>query len=192
MMEGRRFGIGLAAGILLALAVVTASGGLGSTPFGSLAPAEISSTTTVAATTIATSPVITSTSTATQTFSATSTVSIPSTTSGSPGQSLVSNVTYPSSGTSSSTTVSSTTSSGASLNFGSSSANQSAGTSANNGSPYYMTTPSGTTKPTRLANIAQQPIVSNAEIVAPVLIAFLLGAFLYRVVVQERERSNGG
>jgi hypothetical protein len=44
--------------------------------------------------------------------------------------------------------------------------------------------------PSQLANIAHQPIASNAEILAPVLVAFLLGAFLYRVAVQDREKSN--
>jgi len=185
MMEGKRFGIGLAAGILLALAVVTVSGGLGSSPLATLEPARYAASTT----TVASATITVSATTATQT--ATSTVSITSTTSASPGQSLVSNVTYPSTVTSSSATVSSTTSSVASNTFGSNSASQSAGTSANGGTPYYNLGPSGATKPTQLASIAQQPIVSNAEILAPVLVAFFLGAFLYRIVVQERERSSG-
>jgi len=184
-MEGKRFGIGLTAGILLALALVAVSGGLGPSPFATLEPARyVASTTTVASATITMS-----TTTAAET--ATSTVSITSTTSGGSGQSLVSNVTYPSTGNSSSTTVSSTASIVASTTSNSNPGSQSAGTTANNGTPYYATFPSGTTRPTRLANIAQQPIVSNAEILAPVLVAFLLGAFLYRVVIQERERSSG-
>jgi hypothetical protein len=32
--------------------------------------------------------------------------------------------------------------------------------------------------------------VSNAEILVPVLVAFLLGAFLYRVTAKERERTD--
>ena len=184
MMDGKRLGLGLAAGMLLALAVVTVSGGLGSTPLASWAPAEnAASTTTVATSTVATS-------TATFTETATSTMSITSTTSASPG-SLVSNVTYPSSGGSSSTTVTSTARSVFSSTTSSNPANQSAGTSANGGTPYYNLGPAGTTKPTQLASIAQQPIVSNAEIFVPVLVAFLLGAFLYRVAVQERERPSG-
>jgi hypothetical protein len=59
------------------------------------------------------------------------------------------------------------------------------------GPPYNSFTSSGTTKPSQLANIAHQPIASNAEILAPILVAFLLGAFLYRVAVQDRERSSG-
>jgi len=185
MMDGKRFGLGLAAGILLALAVVTVSGGLGSSPLATFGPARnVASTTTVASATI-------TMSTSTVTETATSTVSMTSTTSGSPGQSLVSNKTYPSTVSSSGTTESSASSIVASITFGSSPTSQSAGTSANGGTPYYNLGPSGTTKPTQLASIAQQPVVSNAEILAPVLVAFLLGAFLYRVVVQEKERSSG-
>jgi hypothetical protein len=54
-----------------------------------------------------------------------------------------------------------------------------------------MGLPVATKSSPRLDSIAQQPLVSNAEIFAPVLVAFLLGAFLYRVAVQERQRSEG-
>jgi hypothetical protein len=39
----------------------------------------------------------------------------------------------------------------------------------------------------RVENIAQQPLLSNAVILVPVLVAFLLGAFLYRLSVRNRE-----
>jgi hypothetical protein len=68
--------------------------------------------------------------------------------------------------------------------------NQSAANNANGGTTYGALTPAGNHGPTRLTNIAQQPIVSNAEILVPVLVAFLLGAFLYRVTVKEREGSD--
>lgn len=192
-MEGKRFGIGLAAGVLLALAVVTVSGGLGTASltgtFGSFAAATSSSTTTAFATTS------TATSTAASTISSTTvpatvtyTVSMTSTTSSGSGESLNSNATSPV--TSSTTTVTSTIRSSPSTT--SNPGSQTAGTSANGGSPYYyLTTPSGNNRPTQLTSIAQQPIASNAEILAPILVAFLLGAFLYRVAVQERERSSG-
>ncbi|HXW94497.1 MAG TPA: hypothetical protein VEJ19_02170 [Nitrososphaerales archaeon] len=188
-MEGKRFGIGLAAGVLLALAVVTVSGGLGSSPLGTFAPAAaVSSTTTVAS--IA---VTSSTTTVLSTVPSSATISSATTTTGGSGNSLNSNATYPYSVSTPSTTVTSTVSSISSTISSSIPASHSAGTSATsatNGTPYGSLGPSETNKPTQLANIAQQPIASKAEILAPVLVAFLLGAFLYRVAVQERERSS--
>jgi len=187
-MEGKRFGIGLAAGILLALAVVTVSGGLGSTPSALFAPsaASPSSTTTVANTAVATTTSTISMTTIPQT--STYTVSSTSTTSGGSESSLNSNVTY--SASPASTTVTSTVSSVSSTANNSNQASLSVVTSTTSTTPYYVVTPSGTSKPSQLASIARQPVVSNAEILAPVLIAFLLGAFLYRVTARERERSS--
>jgi len=204
MMEGRRFGIGLAAGILLALAIVTVSGGLGSSISGTFAPA--GAATSASTTTVASARVTMSTTTIPQTatFSVTSTVSIATTTN---AGSVNSSVTYASSpATTSSTTVTGTTSSVPSTtitstinslssttstyNPGSFAAVTNA-TSATNGTPYNFFMPSETNKPSLLANVVQQPIASKVEILAPVLAAFLLGAFLYRVATRERERSDG-
>jgi hypothetical protein len=182
-MEGRRFGAGLAAGLLVALALVVVSGGLGATPFTALlAPSGTASPS--SSTTVATLTFTMSTTTTPQAAILTSTAS--ATTSAPPG-SLVSNVTTP---YQPSTTTFGTVSSTITTSTLSNQNNQSAATAATNanGTPYYAASPSGTNKPTRLASIAQQPIVSKAEILAPVLIAFFLGAFLYRVAVQERER----
>ena len=189
-MEGKRFGIGLAAGVLLALALVAVSGGLGSTPltasFGAARSVSPASTTTIATATFTMS----ATTTVPQTVSSTPLTT--STTSGIPEGSFTSNVTSPYSFSSSSTTVTSTVSSVTNTANNSSTGSQTAATNTN-GILYNVITPSGTgtNKPTRLASIAQQPIVSNAEVFAPVLVAFLLGAFLYRIVVQERERPSG-
>jgi len=190
-MEGKRFGFGLAAGVLLALAVVAVSGGLGSSLSGTFAPAGAAvsaPTTTVASATVTMS---TTTIPPTTTFSVTSTVSIATTTNGGSESSLNSNGTYPyGSITTSSTTVTITASSAPSTTSSSSPGSQSTGTSATSGTPYNFYMPSETNRPTQLANIAQQPITSKAEILAPILIAFLLGAFIYRVATRERERSS--
>ena len=190
MMEGKRFGIGLAAGVLLALALVAVSGGLGSTPLtASFGPAKSVSP---ASSTTLTTATVTMSATTTVPQTVTSAALTTSTTSGTPEASLTSNVTYPYSVSSSSTTLTSTVSSVTNTASNSSPGSQTATTNTN-GTLYNMITPSGTgtNKPTRLASIAQQPIVSNAEVFAPVLVAFLLGAFLYRIVVQERERPSG-
>jgi len=199
MMEGKRFGVGLVAGILLALALVAVSGGLGSTPltasFGPAAAVPSSSTTTVATSTAtSTTMAITTMTTTAPPQSVSYTLSTTSTTSGGSGQSLTSNVTNQLGTATSSTTVTSTVSTAFSVTTTNSSpASQSAGTAATNANdePYNFFSNSGTNEPARLDSIAQQPIVSKAEVLAPVLAAFLLGAFLYRVVIQERERPKG-
>jgi len=177
-MEGKRFGLGLVAGLLVALALVTVSGGLGSTPMtmfsvarGGATPAAAStvSSSTVSSTTVA----ISATTTATQTATGTETGSAP-------WGSL--NATSPY--TSSTTATASVTSSSTASQPG-----QTTATNTGNGLTYF-TGAAVSKEPSQLASIAKQPIVSDAEILAPVLVAFLLGAFLYRVAVQERERSS--
>ena len=182
-MEGKRFGIGLAAGILLALAIVAVSGGLASPPSASFAPAGAAISTST--TTVASATFTMSTTTIPQTV--TYTVSSISTTSGSSAASLNSSVTYPAA--SSNTTITGTVSSAPTTN-NSNQASLSVVTSTTSTTPYYAVAPSGTSKPTQLASIARQPVVSNAEILAPVLVAFILGAFLYRVATRERERPS--
>ena len=170
-MEGKRFGVGLAAGLLLALALVAVSGGLGSASLPVFGPAPAASTTTAATTTVTMS--VTTTSTATYALSSTTTSL------GTPLGSLSGNVTSP-------RQVATTTTTSPNP----SQAAQTAANNANNGATYSTIFPSGAKNPTHIASIAQQPLTSNAVIVAPVLAAFLLGAFLYRVVVQEKERPD--
>ena len=151
-MDGKRFGVGLVAGLLLGLAIVTVSGGLGSgqLTFGPFSPSQAGAaeTATKTATTMVTLATTLSTSTG---GSPLYSVNQTNSTSGS-----VSNIP-------SSVSTSTTAPNGQSdLNFGGSSAK----------SPSYSS---------RIVSIAQQPLLSNAVIFVPVLVAFLLGALLYRV-----------
>lgn len=132
-MEGKRFAFGLVAGILVGIAVVTASGGLSSAS-GSL-------------------PIL--------------------------------NPIRPESGQAVTTTARST--------------NQSSHTNAtpvsalltNATKGYFQTTtPASPSFSSRLTSIAQQPLVSNAVILVPVLLAVLLGAVLYRASVREGENDR--
>ena len=183
-MEGKRFGAGLAAGLLLGLALVAVSGGLGESPLAQLyAPRGAAGTTEASSTLVVT---MSSTTSPTATTAATSTVTATTTYGGSTGPSLSSNESSSYASTSTATggisyTITSTTN--ASLG------NQSAATSASNGAGAAVT-PSGVYRPSQLVNIPQQSIVSDAEILFPVLVAFLLGAFLYRVTTAEREKPE--
>ena len=180
-MEGKRFGLGLVAGLLIALALVTVSGGLGSTPLtvfnvnavntgGAAEP-----TSTVSSTTV----VFSATTTAAETTSSTL---------GGTSPSLNSNGTSPV--TSSSSTISETSSVETATATSTTPQWGGVGTTNTGSGTTYSSAASVADEPSRLASIAKQPIVSNAEILAPVLIAFLLGAFLYRVAVQEREKAG--
>ena len=182
-MGGKRFGVGLAAGLLAGLALVAVSGGLGVTPLGQFSaragpannnPPASTSTLTVSSTT---------------TQMATFTVSASTTYGGSSAPPLSPNETGGLYTSTSTTTVSITMTSASSTTKGSPS-DQGAGQNANSGVTDGGFTPSGNRNPTYLTNLTQQPIVSNAEILVPVLVAFLLGAFLYRVTAKERERTD--
>jgi len=178
-MEGKRFGVGIAAGLILGLALVAVSGGLGGTPLAQLSPrGGAVSTTTASSTLILT---VTATSASTVTY----TVATSTTTGGSSIPSQWSNGTKAYTSTSTTTVITSAPASSTSNGTPS----ESGATNATSGVTDGAFIPAGN-NPTRLANIPQQPIVSNAEILVPVLIAFLLGAFLYRVTVRERERSD--
>ena len=178
-MEGRRFGVGLAAGLVLGLALVAVSGGLGATPLAYFSSQERAASTTTAASVTT----VTMTSTSPQTVSIT--VESTTTTGGSSIPSQNSNVS--SATTSTTTTTRTATSISASTTTNSGSNSQSAAGNANGGTTYSGLTPAENHGPSRLVNITQQPIVSNTEILVPVVIAFLLGAFLYRVALRERE-----
>jgi hypothetical protein len=163
-MDGKRFGIGLAAGLLLGLAIVTASGGLGSAPaiFGPasspLYGGEAAATTT----------------TNTVASALTTTVTQSSSTSGVPAYSVnpANSTTGSVSNAKTITSISSTTSPGqSSLN--------SLGSSEK--SPNYSS---------RIVSITQQPLLSNTVIFVPVLAAFLLGAILYRASNRNKDRPD--
>jgi hypothetical protein len=170
-MEGIRFGIGLAAGLLVALVVVTVAGGLGvapaSVPFASkgiasTTPAQTSTTATLTATAVVT---IEASSTSSSRSSATSGGSIP--------YAVSENATLTTSGSSTSRISSSTTT-----------------PSLTNGTGALSSSVTGPSYSSAIDNIARQPLLSNAVIFVPVLLAFLLGAFLYRVSIRDRERPN--
>jgi hypothetical protein len=184
-MEGKRFVAGLVGGLLVALALITASGGLGFTSFTTFNAAV--GTATVSSSTAGTSTTLAQTETSTMT----TTVSSTTTYGGTPLGSLITNVTSPQS---TPTTSGTETRSISATVTGWNPANQSAATAGNSANSVvtFGSAASGAPKtPTRLASIVQQPIISDAEILAPVLVAFLLGAFLYRVAIQERQRSEG-
>jgi hypothetical protein len=130
-MEGKRFGAGLVAGLLLGLVIVTASSGFAFGLYGSFtsnAGVGLAPSTTAKSTTTASSQ---------------------------PQYAL--NSTLASNGRSTTTTTTGSPPSGADY--------------ATLNAPVYSS---------HVANIAQQPVLTNAIIFLPVLVAFLLGAVLYR------------
>ncbi|HUI23136.1 MAG TPA: hypothetical protein VLY82_01950 [Nitrososphaerales archaeon] len=186
-MEGKRFGVGLAAGLLLGLALVAVSGGFGSTPLAQFGP-NLGAAGTTEMTSTSTTAVASSTiPTVIYTVSATTSNGGSST----PSLSTNSTTPYTSASTTTfsitSTSTLSTTSTQAGTTSGSP-AGQSAGTSANSATDGSVA-PGVKANPSHLVSILQQPIMSNAEILVPVLVAFLLGAFLYRVT-REGGRSD--
>jgi len=177
-MEGKRFGVGLAAGLMVALALIAVSGGLGSTPVTVFNEAKGSAS--PAASTTVTSATMTLSST-TNLPNVTYTTSGVPTTTGS-GENLNTNETF------GSATV--TTSEGASSTSQPSESAATNAASSVGGLIFNFNSLSGANLPSRLGTIAQQPATSNAEIFAPVLVAFLLGALLYRAAAPERERTD--
>jgi len=148
-MDGKRFGVGLVAGLLLGLVIVAASSGLSFGLFGSFSAASYPTGGQVnySVTTAATSTAATSTA-ATSTTTAQLAPSTPRSSSNSTG-SLV-------------TSVSSTTSGGPWSNIIAS-----------------LSTPPGPAYSSRVVSIARQPLSANIVIFIPVLLAILLGAVLY-------------
>ncbi len=154
-MEGRRFGFGLAAGLLFALAVVSGAGGFGASYswIGSLSPAHqgaspATTTTYAAATTTATA--------------------VMSSTTGPPYYDVNGNTNgtsnVPQGGGSVTTTTTSGTSTVPQKDIQAMAA--------------VLTPLSGAS---RVNSIAQQPALSNAFLLIPVFAAFLVGALVYRV-----------
>jgi len=184
-MEGKRFGIGLAAGLLLALLVVSASGGLGSVT-GTFLPAPAGNSEGLAATSTAsftvsltTSSVSSATPTSTQSsvFYETTTQSASNT---------LGTVAATVSGATSSASASTSTISSAPTASSSSTTSQSIPQSMQNGGTGNASanTPGYSSN---IYSIAHQPAVSDAVIFIPVLVAFLLGAVLYRFSIREKE-----
>ena len=156
-MEGRRFGVGLAAGLVLSLAVITASGGLNGLQ-GTFASPQSLGTHAGAGETTQTA---TNSATMSSTQTETTVLSAPTTTGGQP--------VYAVSGNGTKTVITSTTQSNPSPApvaglltnlFGSVNGNSSKDAS-------------------RVASIAQQPISTDLVVFIPLALAFLLGAAIY-------------
>jgi len=188
-MEGKRFGVGLAVGLLLGVALVGVSGGLGFTPIAQFSVNRGAASTTEVTST--SSQTLSSATLSTVTYTASTTT----TTGGSSNPSQWTSATnaYPSTSTATLGTTSTTTLSITSSSAGTtpaSPADQGSAANGNGGTTGGLSNPGLNFGPSHLANIPQQPIMSNAEILVPVLVAFLLGAFLYRVTMKEREGSG--
>jgi hypothetical protein len=177
IMEGRRFGAGVLAGVLLAFVIVAAAGNLGSVPgAGIFAPSESAMT-------------ASSTSTVSATMADTVTSSSSSTISTAPQSATSSNATFGTGAASSTTsasmssqTVSATTASSQKPigNLSSSLTNdQNAANSA--GTPSFSS---------QIYNIVHQPALSNAVIFLPVLVAILVGTVLYKASIRDREEPG--
>lgn len=159
-MDGKRFGVGIAAGLLVGLAVIAASGGLAAVSGSVLSPPGLFSSAGVATTT--------ATSTATQ--SQTSAIARSTTTNSQPIYDMGGNTTN----SLSSGSATETTTGGASLD-------------TIKGLVSSVTSPSYSS---HIASIAQQPPLSNAVIFVPVIVAFLLGAILYRTSSRSKEETS--
>ena len=160
-MDGKRFGVGLAAGLLVALAIVGASGVGGGSLSASLtkggAPYSPPGTTTGSTTTSA---------------STTAALVANETSNASSGSHAVSSTTVPQSGnTNASAVVTAITTTSI---------------SSSTQQVNYFGPASQNASPSRLASIAVQPALSTAFVAVPVLVALLLGAVLYRVSVKAR------
>ena len=150
-MEGKRFGIGLVAGLLLGIGIIAASGGLGAlsagTPFSSSGPqGGLNLTTSTVATTVSRTGTTTST--------------------GQPGYVAVGNL---------SSAVTSTT---AATPGSTPQTNLKGLTTSGSTTPSYAS---------NVQNIAHQPLSTDAVVFVPVLLAFLLGAVLYRTSNRNQE-----
>ncbi len=163
-MEGRRFTVGLVAGLLVALGVVTAAGSFGTSPASVL----FGPTSGGAAVTSPEMATTTATASVTMGVTATTVMSATSSSAAVPNATNSSSQTYVVSVTTGATSTSSPATNG-----------QSADTTAR--------TPSFSSQ---LVNISKQPPLSNALILLPLLVAFLLGAVLYRASVRGRASSE--
>lgn len=167
-----RVGIGLAAGLLVGLAIITAAGGLGSTglvpDFGTFAAVQAS------------------TSTITTSTQSTMTGSI---------QSFTTTAPYPTGSGNGTQVVTSTASvtGGPAVSTSTSTASSTPPTAALSPAYNQVMVPSS-----RFSSIAQQPVYSNVILVIPLLVAFLLGALIYQrsirgknALAEDRETSEG-
>jgi len=168
-MEGRRFGVGLAAGLVLGLAIITASGSLSalqpalSLPDNSATHAGAGETTQTA----------TNTATMSSTQTETTVLSAPTTTGGQP--------VYATSGNGTKTVITSTTQS-----------NPSPAPVAGLLSNLFGSVNGGSSKDaSRVASIAQQPLSTDLVVFIPLALAFLLGAALY-LASNRRNREPDG
>jgi len=157
-MEGKRFAVGLFAGLLLGVAIITASGGL----------VTLSPGTSPAAKNTQEGSVLTTTALATET---TTTLQSGITSTGVPS--------YVAAGNKSLTSTTTTPAAP-----GSNSVNGvQAGTTSTSATPAY---------PSRVQSITQQPLLTDSVVFVPVLVAFLLGALLYRASSRGKEHLGEG
>lgn len=156
-MDGKRFAIGLIAGLLVGLAIVTAAGGLGSPLYAPLLP----------------SAYVTNGGE----------VTVPQTTTTNSVAFTVSSST-----SKSNATFGSTVPIQGSLN--SSSGSVSSSTTSPDLAALKAMNSAVTPLSSQLASIPQQPPLSNAIILVPVLLAFLLGTVLYRASAHDREETS--
>ncbi len=163
-MEGRRFGFGLAAGLLFALAIVSAAGGFGASYSwtGSLSPVHQSA-----------SPATTTTFGA----ATTTATAVMSTTTGPPIYDVSGNTNgtsnAPQSGGSTTTTTSGTS------------------TVPQKDLQAFAAVLTPLSGASRVNSIARQPALSSAFLLIPILVAFLIGALAYRVSNRSNSKSEG-
>ncbi len=162
-MDGKRFGVGIAAGLLFGLAIISASGNLGAvlgSPSVFFGPAQSGGT-------------VHNTATNTATLTQTVTTAASTSTSGTPLYVTSGNTTDNMSG--GTTTASS------------------AATNAVSDLKSLQAAISGLTPPSdasRFDSISQQSPLTNAVVLVPLLVALLLGAVLYRKSNRNREKPS--
>ncbi len=169
-MDGKRFGVGIAAGLLFGLAVIAASGNLGvmfGSTFASFGPANPHSPAGAADT-------ATATATTTITLTQTSVASSYTTVSG--------QVVFVVTPGNASNTVNSGASSGTTTTT-------SGGTDLKSLQAAIFGLPSSRDA-SHFDSISQQPLLTNAVVLVPLLVAFLLGAVLYRKSNRDREEPS--
>jgi len=168
-MEGRRFGVGLAAGLVLGLAIITASGSLTALQGAFASPQSLVTQAGAGATTQTATNTLTVSSTQTET----TVLSAATTTGGQPQ--------YPISGNGTKTVITSTTQS-----------NPSPAPVAGLLTNLFGSVNGGSIRDaSRMASIAQQPVSTDLVVFIPLALAFLLGAALY-LASNRRNREPDG
>jgi hypothetical protein len=155
-MEGKKFAIGLFAGLLLGIAIITASGGLMTLPSG----ASPASKNTQGGSALTTTALVTETTIVSQTETTTSV----------PAYVAVGNK-----------SITSTTTTPAAPGSNSLNSDLTGVGTANSSTPAYSS---------RVQSITHQPVLTDTVVFVPVLVAFLLGALLYRASNRGKEQPS--